>query len=237
MLRLVFILCLLFTAPTVQGQEAPVVEAGRRAQVESARAAPEFDVTRNELDVLRTLAGVGVQLTPAETLELARQALWRGLSIEAEVALASLDANSDPLLAEPANARMWTMARTEAAKDRQGVLERDVAFISAGRSFRADAAVPVAESFLSMGEHLRAIEILRTALASEHLSGNLRASARLSLCRALLAAGRATEARWELENFPAAPPVYDVLVQAWLTVAVDAEQAAATSDPSSPPPP
>ena len=68
MLRLVCILCLLFTAPTVQGQEAPVVEAGRRAQVESARAAPEFDVTRNELDVLRTLAGVGVQLTPAETL-------------------------------------------------------------------------------------------------------------------------------------------------------------------------
>lgn len=236
MLRLASILCLLFTAPTAWGQEAPVAEADRRALIESARSVSGFDRGRGELDLLRTLAGADVRLTPQEQLEMAKRALSLGLSIEAEAVLALLAAAKDPLLAEPPNVRMRELAQKEAAQDRRGSLEQDAAIAGSGRFPVFHAMVPIAESFLAMGEHQRAIDLLRTALASNRLADDLAATARLSLCRALLAAGRPSEARWELENFRAAPG-YGVLAKVWLTIAIEAEKAAPTSSPSSPPPP
>jgi tetratricopeptide (TPR) repeat protein len=236
MLRLLSVLCLLFAAPAAFAQDPPKNELDLRTQIESARSAQEFDGHRGELDVLRTLAGAGVQLSPAEMLDLGREALFSGLSIEAEAALTSLAAADNALLAEPSNARMWNLAKMEAAQDRGGAVEEDAALVDASRFPMSQQMVLIAESLLAMGEHQRAINMFRTALASERLPDELATSARLSLCRALLAAGRPSEARWELENFPPAPG-YDVLARAWLAVAIQAEHLTPTSDPSSPPQP
>lgn len=236
MLKLLAVLAVLLVAAPVHAQPLPRDQAELRDLIVSAKYAEGFSSKYGGRDVLRTLIAADAQIMTYEIF-LTGEGLMFSQPIEAEAIMAPFFERGElggKSGSGPYEAHIWDRVKRAAENDRQRGLASSVDYLNRPGAF-ADAAVPVAESFLVMGDHRLAIDLLRRALATDRLDEDVAATARLSLCRALLAAGRIAEARWELENFPPAPG-YDVLTRVWLAIA-DEQEAKLTSDPSSPPPP
>lgn len=244
MLRLLSAVAVLLASSPAFAQTLPDNEEARRALILSAREAQGFDKLgslkeqRVNLDVYRTMLAAGVALTPKEAYAMGRAAQVHGQSIEVVEVWRPLVQRGVFVgaseLTEAQARSVFERIVEDAEKDRNGGIQRDVETVDHGWP-NENTRVLVAEVLIAMGEHELAINMLRTALARGKLEELDSASARLSLCRALIAAGRKDEARWELANFEPAPSGYGVLARVWL--ALVNENDPATSNPSSPAPP
>lgn len=232
MLKLLTMLAALLVGATAHAQPPPRDQNELRELIISAKYAPGFSQKYGSRDVGRTMIAAGVEMMPFEVFYMA-QGLMVSQPVEAEALMAPYFERGElggKAGSGPHERHIWERVQRQAEVDRQHGLARTMEQLNQAEAF-VDSAIPVAESLLVMGDHRTAIDLLRRALATEKLDEDAAATARLSLCRALLAAGRVSETKWELENFPPAPG-YDVLTRVWLAVAI--EQEAATSNPSSP---
>jgi len=235
-LKILATLAVLLVAAPVHGQPLPRDHGELRRLIVGARDAEGGSGKYAGRDVLRTLIAAGVQITAYEAFSVG-QSMMFSQPVEAEAIMApffkrgELGAKSG---AGPYEKRVWERVQRDAENDRQRGLASAVDYLNRPGAF-TDAAIPVAESFLVLGSDQLALDLFRRALATEMLDQDAAATARLGVCRALLALGRVAEAQWELENFPPAPG-YDALTRVWLAIAAETE-AKLTSNPSSPPPP
>lgn len=228
MLRILPVLVALLMSSPAIAQALPDSEEERRALILSVRDATGLHQLegwqrwRFQSDIYRSMIAAGVSLTPEEAYAYGDIARKRGQPIEGIGVWGSLVERGvfveASKVSEERAQSLFDQAVQQAEKDRLTGIQQSVSDVSS-RWASDDARLSTAEALISVGKHQHAIDMLRGVLARKKLEEPDLASARLSLCRALIAAGRLDEARWELANFEPALPGYDVLVRVWLTKA------------------
>jgi tetratricopeptide (TPR) repeat protein len=139
--------------------------------IERARSEPKFRSGDAGLDVFRALDAAGVKLSDADKFEWGKQALSRGLSIEAEKVWAPLfkagtygGANDK---AKDANNRSYATAQAEAKKDREGGLKQSETVAAASPSGIQYANL--GEAYLGAGDYAKAIEMFQKSIAKSQM--------------------------------------------------------------------
>jgi tetratricopeptide (TPR) repeat protein len=131
-----------------------------RPLIQRAQEEPRYRVQEAQVDLLRTLVGAGVTLTPQQQIDLGEQAFNRGSTIEAEKTL-------EPLVQSGAytgdrNKRLFDSIKSGAKADLAGGLEqseKDAATKSTGVAF-----VATGEAYLGAGKYDKAIELIQKGL-------------------------------------------------------------------------
>ena len=167
-----------------------------RPFIERARSEPQYRSGDAALDVFRALDAAGVKLSDGDKFEWGKQALSRGLAIEAEAVWAPLfkagkyGGASDK--SKDTNLRSYATAQAEAKADRGGALQADEKVAAA-----APAGVQYADlgqAYMGAGDFAKAITMFQNALTKGQMDAGTVDLVRLRLGIAQFRAGKKADA-------------------------------------------
>jgi len=167
-----------------------------RPFIERARSEPQYRSNDAALDVFRALDAAGVKLSDADKFEWGKQALSRGLAIEAEAVWAPLfkagkfGGASDK--SKDTNLRSYAGAQAEAKADRGGALKADETVAAQAPSGLQYA--DLGQSYVGAGDYTKAIDMFQKALAKGKLDDGAMDLVRLRLGIAQFRANKKADA-------------------------------------------
>ena len=167
-----------------------------RPFIERARSEPQYRSNDAALDVFRALDAAGVKLSDADKFEWGKQALSRGLAIEAEAVWAPLfkagkyGGASDK--SKDTNLRSYATAQAEAKADRGGALKSDETVAAAAPSGVQYA--DLGQSYVGAGDFAKAITMFQSALTKGQMDAGTTDLVRLRLGIAQFRAGKKADA-------------------------------------------